>query len=465
MKRIMAALLCGFMLMSMTACSGGDPAETTVDPESTAETTVDPSKPLELKVGFIYNDTVANSTVSPVFELARKEIATALGVETCYMENVLVSDFTQAVDKMEQAGCNVIVSGSHKFINSVKKLSRTNTDTKFICFGGNATLSNMTTFDPKLYQPAHICGTVAAYNSTANLLGIVADPNMYNVCAIIDAYILGAKTILGTETDVRLNTANSTSESETKTAIDNLVSQGCDVIMLYQSSTYGIKYCESIGVKVVTFACNAPDLAPNSYLTGFYYNINTYLVDVVSKIMYRSFTAELFQEGLKSGAVRMSSLAAGVKDGTKDITSALYKLIEADTTNIFSGELKDNTNTIQVQKGSYLSHTLINAIDWIEKSVTVINDYTNPILEDNLVSSDFEIKYTDFGTGTTAPEVTADPQSTTDQPTATTVGTTVPQSETSPDTAGTSADTTSATVSEATASVTVNALESDTTAA
>lgn len=387
------------MIFTLSACSSGDESSqtTTVDPSVTqdpATTTVDLTAPLDVKVGFVYNDKVENSTISSVFEAARKEIGSALGVETCYIEGVLVADFIQAVDKLEQDGCNIIVAASHKYMNSVKSLSRTSSETKFVCFGGNATLSNMTTFDPKLYQPVHVAGTVAAYNTDSNILGVVADPNMYSVCAIIDAYALGAKNILGTETDIRLNTAASSSQAQTKKAIDDLVSQGCDVIMMYQSTTYGITYCESIGVKVIGFASNMPELAPKTYLTGFFYNLNTYLTDIVSKIRFRSFTSELFQDGLKSGAIKLTSLSSNVKGGTANISDALYKLVESEGTGgIFQGELKDNTNTIKVQKGSYLIHSLITTVNWIEKSVTSVNDFTEPITEGGIVSSDFEIKY------------------------------------------------------------------------
>lgn len=349
------------------------------------------AQPIYVKMGFIYSGNVQTGTLNVIFETARQQVEKALGVETCYIENVLVADFEEAVSILtENEKCNVIVSCSNRFANTVQKVAKEAVDTKFISFGGENTASNLTAFEGQLYQPANVCGIIAAYNSDNNTIGIVADPGAYSSYAIIDSFILGAKEITEAKTDVRLNWARSESHDEIETAIDNLILQGCDVIMCYTGDTYAIEYCEKRGVKVIGDAYNMPELAPTQYLSGFFYQLNTYMVDVTRSIQYRNFTPSKYTEGLRAGAVRLCATSENCLDGTTDITNALYEIVRTGKSYIFAGEIKDSTGAIVVTKGSHLAHSQIVSIGWLEQSVQKINDYVTPVLEP--VSSDFIVK-------------------------------------------------------------------------
>lgn len=48
-----------------------------------------------------------------MFEKSRKDIETALGLETCYVDGVAVSQFENAVKALKNEGCSIIVSASH----------------------------------------------------------------------------------------------------------------------------------------------------------------------------------------------------------------------------------------------------------------------------------------------------------------------------------------------------------------
>lgn len=407
LKSLAAAFLCCTMLF--TGCnSDGDVAYVTdeygdtvtdesgnpvpeTEPEETT-VTEDENAPLAVKVGFVYGEEVDNSTQIPLYENARQQLERSLGIETCYIENALVGDFTEAVNALKEDGCNVIVSCGNKFNNSIKKESTADeTDTWYISLGGSDTTPKMASFQSRMYQMSNIAGIVAAYNSDSNILGIVGDTNVYACYPIIDAYILGAKEITENHTDVRLNWAWSNSESETKEAIDDLVAQGCDVIMICQTSDYGIRYCEELGVKVIGSAYNMPELAPTTYLTGFFYNYSTYLVDMVRSIQYSSFNPVCFTDGISSGTIRLTELSSICKEGTDEIAKTLYDIVESGNSKIFTNEIRDIDNNIRIQKGEVFNHTQIMNIDWLEESVSAINDFTQPIM--NPVSSDFIVHY------------------------------------------------------------------------
>lgn len=405
MKKVLSMFLIICCIFCFTACGGDGTEEITSDGVSSdgvssdgvssdgikSDGTDDPNQAIKVKMGFIYSGDAESRTLNAIFEIARQQVEKALGVETCYIENVLVSDFEKAVEILtEEEKCNVIVSCNNRFANAAEKSAKNSPDTRFISYGGGSTLANLSVFEGELYQASNVCGIIAAYNSTSNILGVVADPGMYTVDAVIDAYILGAAEITETKTNVRVNWARPENHDEIEQAIDNLVSQGCDVIMCYTGDAYAIEYCEKIGVKVIGDAYNMPELAPTQYLSGFFYQFNTYLVDIARSIQYRNFTATKNTDGVKEGTVRLCAPSEdNTLEGTKTISDTLYDIVKSGKSTIFKGEIKDSDGNIQVAKGTVLDHSQIVDINWLEQSVRLINDYVKPVLEPT--SSDFEV--------------------------------------------------------------------------
>ena len=63
-----------------------------------------------------------------MFEKSRKDIETALGLETCYVDGVAVSQFENAVKALKNEGCSIIVSASHVFANSALSYAKKDKD-------------------------------------------------------------------------------------------------------------------------------------------------------------------------------------------------------------------------------------------------------------------------------------------------------------------------------------------------
>lgn len=390
--RYLIIMLC--CVFAFTACSGGETESETSTDVSTVETDengneIVPKPPT--KVGFVYNGMVDEGGTVELFEAARSQIEKALGLETCYIEGVLVNDFAEAVDVLVEDGCNVIVTGSSKFANITSKSAQSHSDVKYVSFGGTSAGGNVSCFQGELFQTANVCGLIAAYNSESNILGILCDPNAYAPYTVIDAYILGAKEITGALTKVKLNWAYSDQQEYIEKAIDDLAEQGCDIIMCYTESEYAVKYCEEKGIKVIGNLCNMPDVAPKMYLTGFFYNLNTYIIDMVRSVANDTFNATTHIGGIAEGTARLiEPNPALCFSGTKDVSDTLYEFVKQGQSVIFMGEVKDNSNTVRIEKGRALTHTQSMAIDWVDQTVSVILDFTEPVVEP--VSSDFIIK-------------------------------------------------------------------------
>ncbi len=402
------SLFMAFSLLAVSAGCNNEPEVTTSedDPVLTAVTdengtpvtdeegnmiAAEPEEETIYKVGFIYNSAVEDGSTAAVFESSRDQLEKTLGIETCYLDNVLVSQIPSAVHTLQDNGCNIIVSASACFANSIEKEANGAYDTYFINFGGLNSSSNMSAFGGELYQTANVCGISAAYNTESNILGIVADPSSYNVYGIVNAYVLGAKEIWGAQTDVRLNWVWSDEENKIEEAVDNLVSQGCDIVMCYTENDHAAEYCEQIGVKVIANSCNLPEIAPTQYLTGFFFNTSTFIVDTVRAIKADNFVSSVHSGGIAAGTARLVDFSENCKDGTDTISSKLYDYVKTGKAHPFTGEIKNRDYTVMVQKGQQMNFKSIREIDWLVLGITTAGDFTTvtqtPVAGDLVIKS------------------------------------------------------------------------------
>lgn len=407
--RFLSLILAGCLIF--TGCSGGDgDAEdtTTTEPyvtvtDENGEAVTDENGEVvtsiislipeekELNVGFIYPGTAGGDAVSQVFETARVQAERVLDAHTCYIENVLVSQFEDATAELVKNGCNVIVGTSSIYAHAISDEAKANSRVYFISFGGTETGYNLANFQGEMYKTAYIGGFAAAYNSNSNILGVVADPSILNCYSIVDAFTLGAKDLTESDTDVRLNWAWGNRDEETKAAIDDLVAQGCDVIFTATYSNYAVEYCEKIGVKVIGIAYNMPELAPENYITGCFYNVTTFLIDMLRTYRYNTYTAVTYIAGINEGAVRLVGFNENCKEGTVEVCDVLYDLCANGSAPVFQGEIRDNLGNIKVEKGATLTGGEIIDIDWLEECVTNVDDFCIPQVEP--VESDLVIHY------------------------------------------------------------------------
>ena len=397
--RLLSLILAGCMLFTACSSDDEDPESTTTtepyveitdadgnpvtDDEGNVVTSIISLIPTEkeLNVGFIYPGTAGGDAVSQIFETARVQAERTLNANTCYIENVLVGQFEDATAKLVSNGCNVIIAASSRYANAVFDEAKANSKIYFISVGGTKNSFNLACFNGEMYKTAYICGMAGAYNSDSNILGILADPSILSCYNIVDAYTLGAEELTEGDTDVRLNYAWGNNDSENRDAIDDLIAQGCDVIFTATYSTYAVEYCEQRGVKVIGMAYNMPELAPENYLTGCFYNVSLFIIDMLRSVRYDTSESVTYLGGINEGAVRLVDFSEGCKPGTQEICDELYQLCSDGRAQIFNGEIRDNKGNVKVEKGAVLQSTEILSIDWLEEYIRAEKNFCTPVVE------------------------------------------------------------------------------------
>lgn len=384
--------------VQVTDVSGNPVYQVPVTDESGAQVTDENGNPVYeipeeapvYKVGFIYNNKLEDGATNKIFESARDEIERTLGLETCYIDESLVSDIPEAVFNLKEYGCNIIVSCSPMFANSITKEADVDKDTYFLNFGGKDSGQNMSSFGGALYQSASVCGIAAAHNTTSNVIGVLADPGEFNMYGVVNGFTLGAAEIWGVYTDVRVNLVWSKDEDKIEEAIDNLAEQGCDVIMTYVENDHAVQYCNEKGIKVIGNSCDIPELAPDTYLSGYFFNFGTYLVDEIRSITTETFISEIYRGDIASGCARLVDFSDNCKEGTDTISTRLYDYIKAGKAPIFEGEIKNKENTVMVEKGQIMTYDNIMEIDWFIQGVRSVGNFT--VVHHSPVPGELEIK-------------------------------------------------------------------------
>ncbi|MCL2020117.1 MAG: BMP family ABC transporter substrate-binding protein [Oscillospiraceae bacterium] len=391
MRKITAVFLCGLLGISLLFSSCGDSGMDFGDAFAGAEE--ENPYPLDTKVAVIYNGNVESDPLVAIFEIARKEIEKTLGAETAYMENVLLLQFEEAVEKCIDNGYNIIIAASSKFNSAVVLLARKYTDVYFISFGGADQAPNLASIQPLLYQAANVCGFISAYNTYNNKIGLVVDSGMYNAHGIANAFALGARELQPSQIELSIAWALSTNYSDTRAGVIDLIEQGCDIIFIYQTDEFGLRLCEELGVTAVGFGYSVSDIAPENYLTGMYMNLNTYMIDKVRNYMYGNIAAfgETTRRGLLHGTVGLIRLNENIAaPGTKDIADGLMEHIMTERSTVFGGEIRDRDNVIRVEKGTSLHVQQVFSIKWLTNNIVTEKNFSEPQTE--LIYSDLIIK-------------------------------------------------------------------------
>jgi basic membrane lipoprotein Med (substrate-binding protein (PBP1-ABC) superfamily) len=374
-RKLLAVLLALMFVIAatvpLTGCNSDDddkePAAPGDDP--------DEEEPKIQRVGFIYAGRIEGSAHNRMWEDARLALERNLDVETYYIENVFVVNFQEAADLFATKGIDTIVSTSHYFTKMVQEAARTHQDVKFISFGGRDVLSpNITSFQPLLYQPAHVAGFAAARNVSDGIgdIGVVVDPRMFNLYGVVNSFIKGARQYFTNGVRVHVREIYSGHESEARDALNEFRSLGIDTVLCYVDTHYAIRYAEQIGMKVVGYANNIEQLAPNYHIAGFYFDIRSYLTEVVAMLYHDNFAPRATYADMLSGRVGMSEL----NPNTEIIVAATHRnageirnRVLNGTASIFRGEIFDNHGTLQVPNAANLSSHEILDIGWWEFSI------------------------------------------------------------------------------------------------
>lgn len=387
MKKTSVLLALCLMLGCVTGCNGGDEnvGETAEGTSESGEGTAEAED--IIKVGYIFNGEVDLGGYSAGANADRLAASGYANVESCYIDNVNISDFSAAVNKLVDDGCSYIVSGSWLYTNVLTDVAGKNMDVNFISYGARVRTVNVYAYTDRVYEGAYIAGMAAAYNTDNEKIGIVVDPGMIYTKPVVNAAALGAQLVYK---DAQMITAFASQNTEIHSAVDALEAQGCEVIISYTESPETVEYCESKGIKVVG-SLDYSKTAENyeNLLMYFYTDHDSLYLANFKSMQMDTWEPDEYVGNLANGVVSVSSASACAKDGTQDIVDALIPKVTSGDAYIFSGEMKNTYGNIMIQQGGSLEPAEVYTMDWYVLGVETLDSFVQPKLD--LDPNDLEI--------------------------------------------------------------------------
>lgn len=384
----LSVILAAVMALSFSGCTNG-----TGDDSSSESSDVSGSEDEQIeerKIGYIFRESVnSNSFASQILRQSIRA-SNRSSMDICYIENVSLTDFEDAVKKLSEAGCTDIVACSPAYANILSSVARNYLDLSFTSFGDLDGGFNINGYCELPYQGAYVAGFVAEFNSKAKKLGIVVDPGLYGAVATVNAVELGAQ--LNPDGGAPVYAAAAEADDEIEKAVDALLDKGCDVIVCYTNSEHSADYCESKGVKFI--GCLDYSERENEYtnmLMYFYCLRDSYFLAQFKSMKMGTWEMSTYLGDISNGIVQISpAMENAANDGTQKLIDALVPHLTDGSAQIFRGPLKDTEDNIKYLETDLMTDREVANMTWYVKGVEVIGNFREP--QTDLPKNPLEIK-------------------------------------------------------------------------
>lgn len=386
--RLLSVILAAAMTLGFTGCdSGSEDSSSDSSEASDAET-----EQIEVhKVGYIFHESVSEGGFAAQMSEQRVRASNRSSVETCYIDNVAISDFEGAVKALSDAGCTDIVSCSPSYVNIANSVARKYLDLNFICMGttidGNI---NSAAYSEALYQGAYVAGLAANFNSQEKKVGVVADVGLSAAVAVVNAVELGSQ--INQDGGAVVYAAGAEKDNEIEQAIDALVDKGCDVIVCYTNSGHSADYCQQKGIKFIgCLDYSDREQEYSNMIMYFYSRRDSYFLAQFKSMKMGAWETTPYLGDMSNGIVNVSSALGDAADnGTQNLIDAIVPYLTSGSALVFRGPLKDTAGNIKYLETDIMTDIEIDNMDWYVQGVEVVGNFRQ--MQTEVEKNDFEIK-------------------------------------------------------------------------
>lgn len=359
-------------LMCFTGCDGEEEISS-----SDSSQTEEPTN--YHKVGFIFSESADIINFSSLINDQRILASNRCSMDTCYVENVTITNFEKAVNQLADAGCTDIVSCSSIFTNVARIMAGKYMNINFINYGATTNTANTIAYTEQPYQGAYIAGIAAGYNTKNRKIGIVVDSDLIYDTAVANAITLGAQWVFKS---VSVYIAEAHANNEIKQAVDSLLNYNCDVIVTYTASGYAEDYCQQRGVKFIgNHDYTGKEESYSNMLMYYYCKRDSYLVAKFKQMQLDQWRPENYVGTMGNGVVTVSDALSASKADLQKIIDAIKLNISTGEAYIFDGkrgELMDNTGIVKCLQSGVLSETEIYNMNWYIMGSETIGSFRKP---------------------------------------------------------------------------------------
>lgn len=334
-KSIAAILLAAAMVVSMTACGGGDTSTGGTETGTSGTPSTDGKT---VKVGMItdvggVNDGSFNQSAWEGLQRAQKE----LGVEVKYLESKTDADYAPNIEAFVDEGYDLIISVGYMLADATRESAEANPDQKYAIVDDAtmADLDNVTCLLFEASQATYLAGMAAGMVTESNTVGVVIGMVNETMNEFGYGYVAG---VLDANPEAKVLQYNANSFNDTavgKSAAVSMVTDGADVIFHAAGAT-GLGVIEGAkesGVWAIGVDSDQSSLAPESILTSAMKRVDNACYDAVKALL---------EDTLESGVITYDLVKGGVDIAptTDNLPQEVMDSILEAKEKIISGEIK-----------------------------------------------------------------------------------------------------------------------------
>ncbi len=355
-KKLLAVLLSATMVCSLAACGGStETTETATEETATEETATEEAAEetatedvdttaeeaesseaeeaeavaaTDIKIGIV-TDTggVNDGSFNESAWAGAQKAAEELGVTANYLESHADSDYKPNIESFIDEDYDLIICIGYQLADALREEAEANPEVNFAIVDDstNADLENVTCLMFEQSQASYLVGYVAGLTTESNTIGFVLGMSTETMNEFGYGYLAGA---IDANADVKVLQTNANSFSDTaagKTAANNMVAEGADVIFHAAGGTgLGvIDACKEAGIWAIGVDQDQSSVAPETIITSAMKRVDNAVYDVASAVVDGTLEAGVKTYSLEDAGVDIApttdNLSADVITAVEDV--------------------------------------------------------------------------------------------------------------------------------------------------
>jgi len=325
-----------------------------------------------LKTCFLYSNPIGESGWTYQHELARRELAAAMGdkITTKYVENIAEGpDAERVIRNFVQEGCQLVFTPSFGFMEPTLKVARTAPKVIFMNGSGYKTAPNVGVYNARYYEGRYIEGVIAGHMSKAGVVGYVGAFPIPEVLQGINAFALGLRSV-NPQAQVKVIWINAWYDpGKERDAANALLKLGADTLAYATSGVSIVNTGEEKGAWTLGYYSDMSKFGPKTNLSSVVQTWGAYYIKVVDEVLAGRWKPGNTMGGLQEGLIRMAPLNAAIPADVRDKATAIERDIKSGKLQPFAGPIADQDGKERVAAGQVISPADLGGMNYLVKGV------------------------------------------------------------------------------------------------